>query len=264
MRKSRDIDYSRLGPLPEANVVISGGCGGIGSAITRACVNTGLNTIVLDLKKTYESNPCPKQAKFVDFDAHDENSVIHAFAQINKLIDGKLDALINLVGAGNAPAPVMNIEVASFDEVISRNLRSAFLLSKHSLPLLAASKAGSIIHTSSGVAARGVPGVGSYSAAKGGLVSLTKTIAVENGPLVRCNAIAPGGVTNKVKIDADGKGATGPFGMDSGKNLANMPLGRFADPEDLVGTYLFLAGPASIYITGQVIHLSGGLVTPSP
>ena len=142
------------------------------------------------------------------------------------------------------------------DEIIEFNNEASF-----QFPFI--SENGSIIHTSSGVAARGVKGVGSYSASKGGLVSLSKTIAVENGPTVRCNVIAPGGVTNKVKINQSGDGAKGPFGLDVGKNLLQMPMGRFADPEDLVGAYLFLSGPASNYITGQVIHISGGLVTPS-
>ena len=264
MINNKNIDYNRLGPLPGSTVVVSGGCGGIGSAITKACLETDLNTIVIDLKSTYEKNPAPKESTFLSFDAYDEETVINCFKEVSVISDGKIDAVINLVGSGNTPSPINMIETESFDEVISRNLRSAFLISKHSLPLLHASQNGSITHTSSGVAARGVKGVGSYSASKGGLVSLSKTIAVENGPTVRCNVIAPGGVTNKVKINESGDGAKGPFGLDVGKNLLQMPMGRFADPEDLVGAYLFLSGPASNYITGQVIHISGGLVTPSP
>ncbi len=258
------IDFSRLGPIEGSNILISGGCGGIGSAITKACLNTNLNTFVLDLQETYNLNPCSEKATFIDFDAHIEDSVIAAFNKIKTLTNGYVHSIINLVGSGNKPAPITELATSSFDEVLSRNLRSAFLISKHGIPLLKKSGCGSLIHTSSGVAARGVPGVGSYSASKGGLVSLSKTIAVENGPDVRCNVIAPGGVTNKVKVNSNKTETKGPFGLNVVKNLDNMPMGRFADPIDLVGAYLFLAGPASGYITGQVIHISGGLVTPSP
>ena len=218
----------------------------------------------MDLEETYTKNPCPQGAHFIPFDAHNEKTVASAFSQAGDLTDGTLDAIINLVGAGNGPAPITELTAESFDVVISRNLRSAFLISKYGIPLLAASGNGSLIHTSSGVAARGVKGVGSYAAAKGGLVSLSKTVSVESGPEVRCNVVAPGGVTNKVKINPETGKMVGPGGLDSGANLPNMPLGRFADPEDLVGAYLFLAGPAAGYVTGQVLHLSGGLVTPSP
>ena len=193
------IDFSRLGPPKGSNIVISGGCGGIGSAITQACIETNLKTYVIDLKETYDIKPCPKEANFISFDAHKEESVKEAFKKIDIMTNGILHSIVNLVGSGNPPASITELNTSSFDEVISRNLRSAFLISKYGIPLLKNSKCGSLIHTSSGVAARGVHGVGSYSASKGGLVSLSKTIAVENGPLVRCNVIAPGGVTNKVE-----------------------------------------------------------------
>jgi NAD(P)-dependent dehydrogenase (short-subunit alcohol dehydrogenase family) len=168
--------------------------------------------------------------------------------------------VINLVGAGNAPGPLTTKDVAHFDDDISRNLRSAFLISKHAIPLLAKSGRGSLVHTASGVAVRPLKNVGAYAAAKGGLISLSKTLAIENAPTVRVNVIAPGGVTNKVKVSA--AGAVGPGGLDVSEVTRMIPLARVSEPEDLVGPFLFLAGPMSAQMTGQVLHVNGGAVMP--
>ena len=249
MSAIRTYDYSRLGPPEGARVVV-----------VRGCLETNLNVIIVDLAATEAANPAPKGTTFIAMDAYHEDSVRAAFKKIEHA-GPTLDALINLIGSGNKPAPLAELETESWDDVISRNLRSAFLMSKAAMPLLKASGAGAIVHTASGAAYRGIPGVGSYTAAKAGLIGMTKTFAVENAPEVRANVIAPGGVTNKVKVAEDGT-ATGPQGLDVSHILKTIPLGRFADPEDLVAPFLFLAGPASGYMTGQVLQLSGGMLTP--
>ncbi len=262
MAAPTSYNYARLGPPEGARVVVAGGCGGIGSAVVKGCLETNLDVTVVDLQSTADANPPPNRVKFVPFDAYDEDSVNEAFAQIGR--DGdSIDALINLVGSGDPPSPLAETATESFDSVISRNLRSAFLMAKASMPLLKKSGAGAIVNTASGAAYRGLPGVGSYTAAKAGLIGMTKTIAVENAPDVRANVIAPGGVTNKVKMTKGKDGEwIGPSGLDVGPILKTIPLGRFADPEDLVGPFLFLAGPMSGYMTGQVLQLSGGMLTP--
>jgi NAD(P)-dependent dehydrogenase (short-subunit alcohol dehydrogenase family) len=261
MSETRAYDYGRLGPPEGARVVIGGGCGGIGSAVVKGCLETNLDVTIVDLAETEAQNPAPAGAKFIAMDAYREESVRAAFGEIESA-GPALDALINLIGSGNKPAPLALLETESWDDVISRNLRSAFLISKAAMPLLKASGAGAIVHTASGAAYRGIPGVGSYTAAKAGLIGMTKTFAVENAPEVRANVIAPGGVTNKVKVDPKTGKATGPQGLDVGYTLKTIPLGRFADPEDLVAPFLFLAGPSSGYMTGQVLQLSGGMLTP--
>ncbi|MSO64846.1 MAG: SDR family oxidoreductase [Alphaproteobacteria bacterium] len=259
MSEPRHYDFSRLGPPKGARVVVSGGCGGIGRAIVRACVETDLDVAVLDLQRTHDQSPVPKGVRFIPFDAHDEDSVQAAFAALAQHRPA-IDAVMNLVGAGNAPGPLTTKDVKHFDEDISRNLRSAFLISKHAMPLLKASGVGSLVHTASGVAYRPLKNVGAYAAAKGGLVSLSKTLAIENAPDVRVNVVAPGGVSNKVKVSA--AGAIGPGGLDVSAVTRMIPLGRVAEPEDLVGAFLFLAGPMSRQMTGQVLHVNGGAVMP--
>lgn len=253
MATNRTFDFTRLGPPAGAWVAVCGGCGGIGRAMVRGCLDTKLNTIVLDLAAAAAKNPVPAGVHFIPFDTREEASVQAAFAAVAQFTP-RLDALINLVGAGNPPSPLTETTLESFDEDQSRNLRSAFLISKHAMPLLKASGAGSLIHTASGVAQRALPATGAYAAAKAGVIALSKHLALENGPTVRVNVIAPGGVTNRVENPRPGEPLP--------PHVAAMPLKRFADPEDLVGPTLFLAGPMSGYLTGQTLHLSGGAITP--
>lgn len=253
MTTARTFDFTRLGPPEGAWVAVCGGCGGIGAAMVRGCVATKLNVVVLDLAAAQAAKPVPADVHFVPFDTRSEDSVRDAFAAVAR-ITPKLDALINLVGSGNAPSPITETTVESFDEDQSRNLRSAFLISKHAMALLKASGAGSLIHTASGVAQRALPSTGAYAAAKAGVIALAKHLALENGPTVRVNVISPGGVTNRVANPKPGEPIP--------PHVAAMPLQRFADVEDLVGPALFLAGPMSGYLTGQTLHLSGGAITP--
>lgn len=244
-------DFSRLGPPAGARVAVCGGCGGIGLAVVRGCLATGLETFVLDLPRAAKA--CPLGARFIGFDAKDEASVKAAFAQMAP----RLDAVINLIGGGQGPVPTVDMDLSRFTEVVDLNLRTAFLISKHAMPLLKASGAGSLVHTATGAAFRPLSGTGDYTAAKGGLVALSRLLATENGPTVRVNLVAPGGVTNRIAFK-DGV-PVDPSGLDISPILKTIPLKRFADPDDLVGPILFLAGPASAYITGQTLHLNGGM-----
>lgn len=253
MTTTRPFDYTRLGPPEGAWIAVCGGCGGIGRAMVQGCLATRLNTIVLDLPMAQGRHPVPAGAHFIPFDTRSEDSVQAAFTAVAALTP-RLDALINLVGAGNEPSPLTETTLQSFDEDHGRNLRSAFLISKHAMALLRASGAGSLIHTASGVAQRALPGTGAYAAAKAGVIALAKHLALENGPMVRVNVLSPGGVTNRVQMPKAGEPLP--------PHIAAMPLKRFADPEDLVGPALFLAGPMAGYLTGQTLHLSGGAITP--
>jgi 3-oxoacyl-[acyl-carrier protein] reductase len=257
--KPASYDFSRLGPPPGSVVVVCGGCGGIGAAVVKGCLATGLDTIVLDLQATHDANPPPPEVQFIAMDAFAEDQVKGAFMAIAK-DHAAVDAVLNLIGAGKPPRSLVDTPTEEFDEVVQRNLRASFMISKYAMPLLKASGAGSLVHTATGMAIRTIPGVGPYAAAKSGVIGLTRALAIENGPTVRVNVIAPGGVTNKVKVtDGDAKG---PGGMDINQIMKSMPMQRFADPDDMVAPFLFLAGPSSGFITGQTLHVNGGAITP--
>lgn len=109
-----------------------------------------------------------------------------------------------------------------------------------------------------------------YAAAKGGLVSLTKSLAIENAPRVRANLVAPSAIETSFLAGGDGQrgeaaareGGDAWFRSAKAQYLSTIPLERIARPEDVIGPALFLASPAASFITGQVIHVNGGRVTP--
>ena len=208
MTKPASYDFSRLGPPPGSVVVVCGGCGGIGAAVVKGCLATGLDTIVLDLQATHDANPPPPEVQFIPMDAFVEEQVQGAFMAIAKDY-AAVDAVLNLIGAGKPPRSLVDTPTDEFDEVVHRNLRASFMISKYAMPLLKASGAGSLVHTATGMAIRTIPGVGPYAAAKSGVIGLTRALAIENGPTVRVNVIAPGGVTNKVKGRCQGAGRHG-------------------------------------------------------
>jgi 3-oxoacyl-[acyl-carrier protein] reductase len=254
------IDFSRLGPGPDAHVVIAGGCGGIGRAVVKACLATGTRTTVLDLKASHDRHPTPHEAAFVAIDAHSEASIIAAYQQVREAAE--IDALINLVGYRDDLTPVVERDAGSWDDIVSGNLRSAFLICRYALPHMA--EGSTIVNVSSGLAVRVLPGYAPYSAAKAGVIALTKGIAVENAPRVRANAVAPaavktaflaGGTGRVDEEDGDWDGAFSGY-------IKSIPLDRLAVAEDIVGPILFLAGPASCFMTGQVLYVNGGGLTP--
>jgi 3-oxoacyl-[acyl-carrier protein] reductase len=254
------VDFSRLGPAPGARVVVVGGCGGIGREVVKATVATGAKTTVLDLAVSHERHPGPNEAAFVPIDAHREETIVSAYEEIGK--DGPIDALINLVGYRDALHRLTDRDSASWDDIIAGNLRSAFLICRHALPLMADGSA--LVNVSSGLATRVLPGYAPYSAAKAGVIALTKGIAMENAPRVRANAVAPAAV--KTAFLAGGTGRVdeeeGDWDSEYGGYIKTIPMGRLAVPTDIVGPILFLAGPASGFMTGQVLYVNGGGLMP--
>jgi NAD(P)-dependent dehydrogenase (short-subunit alcohol dehydrogenase family) len=149
---------------------------------------------------------------------------------------------------------------------MSVNLRSAFLLINEAAPLLRKAAAPAIVTVASSLAYQVMPGMGPYAASKGGLITLTKAFAMELAPKIRVNAVAPGAVDTDFMAGGTGRIVN----AEDGSWFASMrdryeslvPLGRIAEPADVIGPVLFLAGSGSAYMTGQVLHLNGGRLTP--
>jgi len=163
---------------------------------------------------------------------------------------GKIDVLVNNAG-GHFEKNVLELSDRGWEAILRENLTSVFLFSQTVGRVMQQQKSGSIISNSS------IAGLGSYAinasygAAKAGIISLTKTLAVSLAPFnVRVNAIAPGlmGTENVM-----------PFYNSRPDMLAKVPMGRYGTPEEVVGTTVFLASEASSYITGSTIVMDGGL-----
>ncbi|MBL8649943.1 SDR family NAD(P)-dependent oxidoreductase [Sphingopyxis granuli] len=252
--------YAGLSPLPAggSRLVVAGGCGGIGRALVAAGVSLGLDITVLDLPGSIAAHPVPEGVGAIPLDASSEASVGEAFRRLGEA-GPAIDALVNLVGFTKERIPIERMDAAEWDEVMDGSLRSAFLIARAALPMLRASGAGAIVNTSSTFGVR-VPfaGYGPYSVAKAGIINLTRVLATEGAPAVRANALAPGIVDTQFLRGGTGR-AEKESRVDQSAVLAGIPLGRLGQPEDMVGPLLFLCSPAAGYLTGQTLHVNGGL-----
>jgi 3-oxoacyl-[acyl-carrier protein] reductase len=117
------------------------------------------------------------------------------------------------------------------------------------------------VNTASGLAVRVKEGYGPYASAKAGLIAMTKALALENAPLIRANVVAPGAVNTAFLSGGTGRSSRA-VQLDVEAYAKSLPLGRVAEPEDVIGPILFLAGEASRYMTGQVLFVNGGGFMP--
>jgi 3-oxoacyl-[acyl-carrier protein] reductase len=236
--------------------VITGGARGIGKAIAEAFARNGVNLIIADIgieqaKETaFELQKIGVKTMPVKLDVSKSDEVIKIFDEISKEF-GKINILVNNAGI-TRDGLIMRMKEEDWDAVVNINLKGVFLCSKEAIKIMAKQRYGRIINIASVVAFMGNPGQANYSASKAGIVGLTKTIAKEYASRgITANAVAPGFITTAM-TDALSENV-----KEEMKKA--IPLGRFGTSEDVANAVVFLASPQSGYITGQVIHVNGGM-----
>jgi 3-oxoacyl-[acyl-carrier protein] reductase len=163
---------------------------------------------------------------------------------------GQIDILVNNAGIALA-APVQEILPADWDRVLGVHLRSTFLMTRRVLPLMYAQRFGRIINTASQLAYKGAPGFSHYTAAKGAIISFTRSVALEVGASgITVNCVAPGATRTPMLGDV-------PDDLLEQIRRA-IPLGRLAEVDDVVPSYVFLAGEEGRHYHGQCISPNGG------
>lgn len=248
-------------PPAGARIAIVGGCGGMGQALVAAALDAGLRVAVLDLERSMAQSPAPPGVLALPCDIGDEAQVHAAFAQLQQRWDG-LDVLVNLAGFTGEQILVRDMETAEWDRIVDCCLRGYFMVARAALPLLEKGDNASMVLVSSTFGHRVVhPGFSAYAAAKAGVVSLGKALATECAPKLRVNVVSPGVFRTAFLEGGTGQPAR-ESGIDMDKYPQFVPLGRLGAPQEIVGPILFLAGPAASYITGQVLHVNGGIWAP--
>ncbi len=257
------FDTSRLAPAAGSRIAIAGGCGEIGRALVTACVAQDLKVAVLDLESSLAAHVPPNETIALPFDATSSDDVDQTFDRLDREW-GALDGFVNLVGFTHKRTRLADTDPESWTEIVDGNLNSAFRLTHGALPLLAKGNSPAIVHVASSLGVKSNWGYGAYAASKAGMMSLTRMIAFEYAPDVRANAVAPSAVDTEFL-----KGGTGREKFSGVSSLVDLdayaesvPLGRVAVADDIVGPVLFLMGEASRYMTGQVLHINGGMWTP--
>ena len=246
-------------PVPGTRILITGGCGGIGRALTRAALALDLSVAVADLPASIAENPPPDGVTALPFDATIPAQVEAAVAGAAAALGG-IDGLVNLPGFANRLAPLDDLSPQEWADTLAGNLGAIHMICRAALTFLRLSTAGAIVNMSSGQGVRPLPRFSAYGAAKAGVISLTRSLAAEHPP-VRANAVAPGAVETAFFTGGTGRDPQqNSFDIDA--YARTVPLGRAARPEDIVGPVLFLLGPAAGFVNGQVLHVNGGGLMP--
>jgi NAD(P)-dependent dehydrogenase (short-subunit alcohol dehydrogenase family) len=256
-----DTFKEKLMRLANKVAIITGAAGGMGRLAAELFAGEGANVVVTDIaeqagEETIHSiRDAGGKAVFVHTDVSKEDEVQHMVETAIKTF-GHVDILYN--NAGVMPSndgSVTDISEAIWDRILDINLKSAFLCSKYTIPHMVKQSSGSIINIASFVAFMGctVP-QDAYTTSKGGLLSLTKSLAVQYGPHgIRCNAICPGPIETPLLRVL--------WSSDEARNLrlSRIPLGRFGEAKDIVYMALYLASDESSWTTGAWLMVDGGI-----
>lgn len=239
-------------------VIITGAGGGIGRATVRVFASNGWRVIGVDRREIDES--FPGSVIFIRADiSHEEN--IRAIYEQARAFSPVLDAVVNNA-AVQIVKPLLETSAEEWDLVMASNLRSVFLGAKMAHPLLKAAGGGAIVNVSSVHAVATSANIAAYAASKGGLLALTRAMAIEFAlDEIRVNAILPGAVdTPMLRAGLDRGHAGDGTVIDRLENLARKTVnGRVGKPEEIARAIYFLAdGGQSSFMTGQAIIIDGG------
>ena len=249
--------------LLDKKVIVTGGSRGIGAGIVERLFNEGADIIIADIDKELANKLIQdfntNKITFFKTNLSEEDEII-------KLIDfaknkwGLLDILINNAAIEDGYM-LSDQSYEKYRKTMKINLDAPFLCSKYSLPLLEKSKSGRIVMISSIQGVRGYKGNISYGTAKGGLINMTKVLAVELAEKnILVNSVAPGFINTSMSVMKDGnlEWDTDWF-KDVYLKYGKLPMGRYGHPDDVAGAVYFFCSDDSKYVTGQTLLVDGGV-----
>jgi NAD(P)-dependent dehydrogenase (short-subunit alcohol dehydrogenase family) len=235
-------------------VVITGAAKGIGAACAELFFTEGANVVLLDTAKN-ESGIDDKRWHFINCDVAVEKEVKDAMDHA-ALIFGRIDILVNNAGIQRY-GTVVETTAEEWDHVFNVNLKSQFLCAKYVIPFLQKNRTGVIINVASVQAFLSQKRVAAYTAAKSAILGLTRSIAIDYAPQIRCVAVCPGTIDTPMLRDAIN---LSPDPGEVMQECVDMHLaGRIGKPEEVAELVLFLSSEKASFITGQAIRIDGGL-----
>ena len=239
--------------LKNINIILTGATGGIGSSIIEILNNVNANIIAsgtnsIKLEKLKEKF---NKVEFKKFDISNHSEIEKFIEECNDFFENKIDVLINNAGITSDNLAI-RMKDEEWNKVININLTSSFLLSKYAIKKMLKNKRGKIINITSVVGHTGNIGQSNYAASKSGLIGMSKSLAQEYGKKnININCISPGFIKSEMtdKISEDYKQIL----------QSKISLERFGLPEDVANAVVFLSSNLSNYITGETIHVNGGM-----
>lgn len=233
-------------------VLVTGGTRGIGAAIAMAFARCGASVVACGRRQPEES---PVGVSFVQADVRVPEQAAAA-VEATLARHGRIDIVVNNAG-GTAPAPAADLTPDRAEAIVTLNLLSPFYVAQRANAVMQQQESGGIVINIGSVAdIRPAPGVAMYAAAKAGLVTLTRALALEWGPRVRVNLVTPGLVETA--------GSARHYGGDDAlaAAAATIPLGRMALPEDIAAACLLIASPLAAHVSGAELRVDGGGEVP--
>ncbi|WP_373058822.1 3-oxoacyl-[acyl-carrier-protein] reductase [Zunongwangia sp. H14] len=245
--------------LEGKNTIITGGSRGIGRGIAKIFAEHGANVAFTYASSAKAAEELEKELSEMGIKAKGYQSNAANFEEAQKLIKevvedfGSIDVLVNNAGITKDNL-LMRMSEEDFDQVIEVNLKSIFNMTKAIQRTMLKQRSGSIINMSSVVGVKGNAGQANYAASKAGIIGFSKSMALELGSRnIRTNVIAPGFIETEMTEKLDEKVVQG--WRDA------IPLKRGGTPEDIANACVFLGSDLSTYVTGQVLHVNGGMLT---
>ena len=247
-----------MGLLENKVAIITGASRGLGRAIAERFIEEGATVAFTYLSSDEKARQLEQELTSKGGVAKGFKSDASKFDSAQELVDavvvefGTVDVLVNNAGI-TRDTLLMRMSEQQWDEVIETNLKSAFNLTKAVIKPMLKAKSGSIINMSSVVGVSGNAGQANYAASKAGMIGFSKSVAQELGSRnIRCNSIAPGFIETEMTEVLDQKV------VQEWRN--SIPLKRGGTPVDVANTTIFLASDMSAYVTGQTIHVCGGML----
>lgn len=241
--------------------IITGAASGIGLATAKLLAEVGAIVALIDINEkdgievAKAIREAGGKAKFFLCDVTSDFDCKSSIEAIHKEF-GKINILFNNAGVMRRKN-VLNLEENEWDLMIDVNLKSIYLLSRHVIPIMVEGKGGSIINNGSGWALHGGPNAVAYCAAKGGVLNMTRAMAIDHGKdNIRVNCICPGDVDTPLL-----RGEAKQLGVDEEefmKEAAERPLNRVGAPLDIAQAVLYLASDLSSWVTGTFLLVDGG------
>ena len=249
-----------MGKLDNKVALVTGAATGIGRATAIILAKEGAKVMVTDINEKQGLETVNRieqeggKAKFLKLDVSKKEQVD---AVINEIFttEGSLDLAVNNAGIGGSPSPLHEIKLENWNRMMDINLTGVFLCLQAEIKCMLQNGGGRIVNIASLAGLNGMPMGSSYSAAKHGVIGLTKSVAIEYGKLnIRTNAVCPGFIETPILENVSQKV------LDYSTNL-RVPMKRIGQPEEVAQTILWLLSEDSSYINGHHLLVDGGFST---
>ena len=239
--------------LNNLNIILTGATGVIGKSILDKLILAGSNVLATGTndQKLKNIKDKYKNLKVLKFDISDHKNIDQFVEDCNSILSNKIDVLINNAGITQDNLSI-RMKEEEWKKVIDINLTSTFLISKHVIKKMMKSKKGKIINVTSVVGHTGNIGQANYAASKAAIIAMSKSLAIEYGKKnITINSVSPGFIISDMtaKISEE----------HTDLMKSRISLNKFGNPEDVANSIVFLSSNLSDYITGETIHVNGGM-----